>query len=88
MSIKTWAKATAILLTFMATGASLQAASETEAGLADHFAACLGRYAAEENYKQLMGRDVGDAPARMEVFDALLEAEVQDVAAPEYVYRR
>ena len=72
MSIKTWANATAIATIITLAAPVLHAASETDRGLAGHFAACLGRYAAEENYNQLMGRDVGAAPERMAVFDELL----------------
>ena len=51
-----------------------QAASDETSNLAQDFATCLGRYAAQQNYDRLMGRDVSEAAARAQMFGELLDA--------------
>ena len=74
MSRKTRAKPTLIGLIFGAALPMAATAAEDHNTLALDFATCLGRYAAQEDYDRLMGRDVALASARAAMFGELLDA--------------
>ncbi|MEM7630836.1 MAG: hypothetical protein AAF227_02285 [Pseudomonadota bacterium] len=74
MSRKTWAMSAFIGCLMGLIAPLAQAASDETSNLAQDFATCLGRYAAQQNYDRLMGRDVSEAAARAQMFGELLHA--------------
>ena len=74
MSRQRWAKPTLIGLILGLVAPVAQAAPEDHIATARDFATCLGRYAAQEDYDRLMGRDVTQAAARAAMFGELLDA--------------